>query len=437
MRKINRSTIKRSLPALHRVYRWFKRRKNEIPAIKRHLARRRQLKKRVTSGAEKIRVVFICQYIPAWSKDKALFDALDKDQRFEPYLLCVPNRVHANKLDNPEDLSNDAFDYFNTHGYPQAINALTGVNQWFNLKALAPDYVIYNRYDRPMPPEYTSSVVCTYAKVCMIEYGTALLRFVENYFDPTFMANTFCFFSESEERRNQFLRWNRLLSKLRLSTSICCGIPAVENAYLAKGSTAKAWDFSTHSFRAIYAPRWTTDAVWGGSTFLQYKDFFLAFADAHSSLDLLVRPHPLMFQNFIETGLMTGEEVRDFETACSGRPNVRLDQEKEYLATFWNSSVLICDFSSMIIEYYITQKPIIYLTYRKDIEYTAQMSEMLKGCYLVNNEQELGQTLEMLLAGEDPLASVRSEVCNKMLLQGSNVAASENMKQVLIDCYQK
>ena len=437
MGSFNRSNLKKSFPLLADLVHWVKRRKNELPSLFRHLTRRKLQRKQRSRRQEPIKVVFICQYIPAWSKNKALYETLARDPRFAPDLLCVPNRIHSNQLDDPTDLSNDAYDYFRTHGYPEAINALTGVNQWFDLKDLAPDYVIYNRYDRPMPLEYTSTIVSSFSKVCLIEYATPLLRFEEQQIDLRFTANTFCFFAESEAIRNSFLSWNRVLSKLHLSEAVCCGIPAVENAYLAKGSAARAWDFSSHSFRAIYAPRWTTDAVWGGSTFLRYKDFFLAFTDTHSELDLLVRPHPLMFQHFITTGLMTEGELQNFEEACSVRPNVRLDQEKEYLATFWNSSVLICDFSSMIIEYFITQKPIIYLTYRKDIEYTAQMSEMLKGCYLVNNEQELGHTLEMLLAGEDPLASVRSEVCNKMLLQGSNVAASENMKQVLIDCYQK
>lgn len=437
MSVLTRSTIKRKLPLLAGIVRWAKQRKMELHALPRHLARRRLQKRRIAFGSERIKVVFICQYIPAWSKNKALYDALQADDRFETMLLCIPNRVHANQLDDPEDQSNDAYDYFYSHGYRQAVNALVANNTWFNLQAFAPDYVFYNRYDRPMPVPYTSTAVSAFSKVCLIVYGVSLLKVEEQMIDKLFTANTFCFFAESAGIQNEFLNRNRVLHRWKLSNAVLCGIPSLENAYLAKGSPSPAWAFSKNSFRVIYAPRWTTDPTWGGSSFLKYSNTFFTIAESHPEIDVLVRPHPLMFQNFIDTGLITAEEAIAFKNACSVKPNIRLDQEKEYLATFWNSSVLICDYSSMIIEYYITGKPIVYLTYDKNIGYTDQMSAMLSGCYLVNDEDELHRTIEMLLAGKDPLAPVRDEVCRTQLLQGDNLKASENIKQVLLDSYRR
>ena len=432
-----RDTIRTRCPRLTKAVKWCKRRKNELSALPRHLKRRRLQRKRQRQAPGKIKVAFICQYIPAWSKNQRLYEALRGDERFEALLICVPNRVFANQLRDPEDLSNDTYDYFVSHGYPEAVNALVGKDEWYDLRAAGVDYVIYNRYDRPMPIPYTSARISAHAKVCLIEYGTSLLRMVDMMFDYPFLANTYCFFAENDAKRGEFLRWNLALSRLGLSQAVCCGIPAVENAYMAQDAPAPAWSFSQNAFRAIYAPRWTTDPVWGGSTFLRYREFFLKLADERPELDFLVRPHPLMFQHFIDTGLMTAEEAAAFEAACGARPNIRLDQEKEYLATFWKSSVLICDFSSMIIEYFITGKPIIYLTYDENIAYTDQMDAMLSGCYLVNDEDALRRTIEMLSAGEDPLAPVRDEVCKTQLLQGANLKASENMKQVLLDSYRK
>ncbi len=432
---ISRELIKRSFPFLAKSIHWCKLRANELPTIGRHLSRRRKQRKRVKSGADRIKVVFICQYIPAWSKCKALYEALSEDSRFELILLCVPNRIHSNTLDNPDDMSNDTFDYFFSHGYNNAVNALTGKNLWFDLHTVSPDYVIYNRFDRAMPTPYTSFVVSSYAKVCLLKYATVLLRAEESMMDQKFAVNTFMFFAENDGKRDEFLRITSLLHTLKLSSAICCGIPGVENAFRAKGSISNSWSFSQHSFRAIYAPRWTTDPVWGGSSFLKYKQTFFDIADSQPEVDILVRPHPLMFSNFINTGLMSAEEVEDYKKECDDRPNICLDPEKEYLATFWQSSVLVCDFSSMIIEYYVTKKPIVYLTYDEGIEYNELMSAMLKGCYIVNNEDELKQTLMMLLSGRDPLVSIRSAVCEKVLLQGDNVKASENMKRVLLEEY--
>ena len=144
-----------------------------------------------------------------------------------------------------------------------------------------------------------------------------------------------------------------------------------------------------------------------------------------------------MFDHFVESGLLSQEDVETYRHACQIRSNMQIDTEKEYLSTFWESSVLVCDFSSIVIEYFVTLKPIIYLTYSKKIAYTDQMQAMLRGCYIVDNADELQHILDNLQRGEDPLAKVRKEVCETVLLGNENITASENMKNVLLDGYKK
>jgi len=432
---INKQNIKELFPLLADSVHYIKRRKNELCALNRHLARKRFQKNNEQINRGRIKVVFICQYIPAWSKNKQLYETLKKDKLFEVMLLCIPNRVSANRLEDPDNMSNDVYDYFSSRGYEEAVNALIGKDKWFELKTWRPDYVFYNRYDRPMPLQYTSSIVSCYAKICLIIYGVALLRLDDYLIDKTFMSNTFCFFAESKGIKNEFIRWNRILCKQGLSNAYLCGIAAVENAIKAKDDPCPAWTFSKNDFRIIYAPRWTTDLSWGGSSFMKYKDTFTRMADKQSDIDILIRPHPLMFDNFIKLGIMNEKDVNEYKTGCEERSNIRVDKEKEYQSTFWNSSLLVCDFSSMIIEYFVTGKPIIFVSYSEKIEYNDIMHLMLDGCYIVNNEDELKQTINDLKNGIDPLAEVRWQVINNELLGSLN--ASEKMKQVLIENYKK
>ena len=434
---ISRNKLKSIFPFLAEIIRWGRRRKTELPAIKRHLARKRFQKNNLQINKAKIKVVFICQYIPAWSKNKQLYETLKNDNRFEVLLLCIPNRISANMLQDPDNLSNEVFDYFTSHGYKESINALVGRNQWLDLKSLHPDYVFYNRFDRPMPLQYTSTVVSTYAKVCLIPYGFALHKAGEYMFDKQFAANTYCLFAESEEKRKEFIRWNRILCRLRLCKAVCCGITGVENAFKAKQDTTSAWDFSNKDFRVIYAPRWTQDSIWGGSSFLKYKESFFKIADEFPNVDILLRPHPLMFDNFISTGAMTEIEVAEYKRECELRRNLSLDSEKEYHATFWNSNLLICDYTSMLIEYYVTGKPIIYLTYDENIVYTDLMNAMLSGCYIVHDESELREIIGNLVCGIDPLAEKRKAVIENDLARGDNYNASENMKRILLQGYKE
>lgn len=317
MAVIDRERIKKTFPYLAESVRYVKRRKNELSALDRHLARKRFQKnnKQINQGI--IKVVFICQYIPVWSKNKQLYETLRKDSQFEVLLLCVPNRISGNKLVDPEDMSNDTYEYFHEHGYKEVVNALVGKDEWFDLITIHLDYVICNRTDRPMPLPYTSSVLATYTIIAFIAYGGgALLNSEEYMFDKTLISNISCQFAESEMRRKIFLQWNRILVHLGLVNSYLCGRPSVENAYKAKEDPSPTWDFSKNSFRLIYAPRRTMEPAWGGSSFLKYKDAFIRIADNNLDMDILIRPHPLMFDHFISSGTMTAAEVDEYKTLC-------------------------------------------------------------------------------------------------------------------------
>lgn len=426
--------IKHALPFLADFVHWMKRRKNELSSLRRHLGRRKAQRQNLQLNQGIIKVVFLCQYMPAWSKNKQLYEALKSDARFKTMLLCVPNRISANQLLDPDDLSNDTYDYFSSQGYTDAVNALVGKNEWLDLSAEHPDYVICNRYDRPMPIPYTSTELSKYTRICFIPYdGMALRKVRESVGDKRFISNTFCFFSGSEESRIKMQRWNRILCRLKLSHSVYFGMTSVENVYKAKDDPCETWDFAKSPFRVIYAPRWTTEPIWGGSSFLKYRRYFFDLADHHPGIAVLVRPHPLMFDNFVKTGLMTAEEVSAYREQCAARPNIRIDENKEYHATFWNSSALVMDFSSILVEYFVTEKPIIYLTYDEKIEYNELMQAILSGCYIVNNEEELASTLENLAEGRDPLAERRAEVCRQHLIGDANTTVSERMKQFLLD----
>lgn len=64
-------------------------------------------------------------------------------------------------------------------------------------------------------------------------------------------------------------------------------------------------------------------------------------AQAFPKVEFVVRPHPLMFDNFIHTGEMTESEVENFKSTCRSAPNIRLDQSGEYVEKLWPSVFLV------------------------------------------------------------------------------------------------
>ena len=108
-----------------------------------------------------------------------------------------------------------------------------------------------------------------------------------------------------------------------------------------------------------------------------------------------------MFGNFIKTGEMSEQEVTDFKNYCYNRINVLLDEEKEYVDTFWQSDYLISDASGIVPEYYVTNKPIIYCNSNADFAYADYALEMFKNSYIVNDSEELIKAFKLLYNDND------------------------------------
>ena len=85
-----------------------------------------------------------------------------------------------------------------------------------------------------------------------------------------------------------------------------------------------------------------------------------------------------------------------------------IDKEKDYRKGFEWSDCLIADMTSLMGDYFLTGKPIIYC-HRSD-NLSAAGRHLAEGFYWVRCWEELKNTLEMLASGEDPLYEKRQEI---------------------------
>ncbi len=386
--------------------------------------------KRIKRNAKKRRVGFLCQYIPAWNKTKLVYDSMKEDERFEVFLICIPSGIENQELLDPDLARNDTYEYFIQHGY-QAINALIGKNEWLDLCNMRLDYIFYPRpYNSYMPRPYTSNRVSRYSKICCLMYGMIMTKQdIEIMLVRDFFRNVYCYFAENEysQKINQGKLW--FTHKLGLQKTVYFGMPALAQILEARMESNKAWDFSKNSFRVMWTPRWTTDPGLGGTNFFHYKDVLLKYAREHEDIDFLLRPHPMMFENFVRTGEMTEEEVRKYKNDVGDMANVSFDSEPEYGATFWETSVLISDFSGIQPEYFVTGKPLIHCASNMKLELTELTKRMYEGCYVVETSEELFSCLEELKCGRDILYEKRQEIIKELF--GNAAKASSRIVEEL------
>lgn len=398
------------IPFLYSTVKYLRYGIKDLGAIPKYMAERR-----IKRGDGPVRVGFICQYIPVWHKLQPIYERMRADSQFEPFLICVPSNIHDGELVEAET-DNDTLEYFREHGYPEALNALQPDGTWLDLKKMDLAYVFYPRpYDAHMPKCYWSREVCCYSKICMILYGMNTTKEIVGItLNRSFFRHVYCYFAELPYSREQNKKMGWLLHLLGLQQSVYYGIPGIEAVREAIDLPRPAWEFAKGKLRVMWTPRWTTDPKLGGSNFFTYYQFLLDFAREHTDIDFLFRPHPLALQHFQQTGEMTKQEAEDFLAQCAALPNVSLDTEKEYAATFWGTDVLMSDTSGLIPEYFATGKPLIYCVTKMYLTPEPTSARILEGSYIVNNSQELAACLLQLQQGIDPLAEKRQQIVTEL-----------------------
>lgn len=364
---------------------------------------------------ESIRVIFICQAPYSWDKMAPVYRYLKGDSRFKTFLVCLPQNIGQLIKSHK---GNDTYEWYISHGYPEAINARKGVNRYLDLQTLSPDFVFFVKpYNANAPESYKSNQVSKYAKICYIPYGMNLTvkLMTENGLKHDFLRDVYLFFADtafSKTYNIKALKWTHILG---LQKTFYYGYPSLTNIYLAKHSVSSSWDFSRNDFRIMWTPRWTTNQTIGGSNFFTYYKLFLDYAEKHTDVDWLFRPHPLALANFVKTKQMTQDEVDAFTQKCEDMPNISLDKAGEYAATFWNTDVLISDFSSIVPEYLVTGKPLIYCASNTVMEFSEEAKKIFfEACYVANTPEELFAHLEQLRKGNDFLRSKRQALIKEL-----------------------
>lgn len=385
--------------------------KQDLQAVRRLLHVKHA--KRDQDGA--IRVAFICPSTFAWGKIASVYQELKNDPRFHTTLICLPRIIKHVTGTNIK--GNDTYDWFISHGYPEAINALEGRNRWYDLKKLHPDFAFFVKpYNGNVPEPYKSFEVSKYTKICMLSYGLNMtVDMVSSFMNKDFFRDVSLFFAECTfvAKVNKQKLW--LMRMTGLQKTYLYGYPAFEHVFAQKKADCPSWEFSKNPFRVMWTPRWATDVKLGGNNFFTYYQLFLTYAQNHKDVDWLFRPHPLAFDHFIKIKKLTQEEVDRYIQTCEEMPNVSLDKEKDYAATFWHTDVLVSDFSTLVVEFFITEKPIIYCASNMHLELSELAQKLFyEGCYVAYTPDDLFSVLEQLKQGHDPMKEKRKALIKEL-----------------------
>lgn len=411
--------------------------KADFEATRNLMSVKNRAKQQHKDANAKIRLVFLCQLPEIWNKIEPVFLEALQSKRFEVTVLVVPTKK-INPENGVEAWDNSALAFFSKLPC-KVLDSVSGDNQWVSLEELKPDYVFFQRpYDHYLPEIYRSSIVSKYTKICYIPYGyleTSGMVF-DICLDKNFYRFVYLFFAENPYIAKASSKRFKISHFFKLRKTLSLGYPSLDTMAALEVMPRGNNNFidEDEKLKIVWTPRWTVDPEIGGSNFFKYKDEFIDYSKKNQNSYVLLRPHPLAFENFVNTGLMSSQELDEYKESYEKSMNSSIDKERDYLGTFWKSDVLVSDISSILVEYFMTGKPVIYCVGTSGFnKFTSQMAQ---GFYWVNNWADIERILTELSQGNDPLKEKREEL--KLQLFGDDFGASSSkIVEALIDDFMK
>lgn len=365
---------------------------------------------------KKIKIIFLAHHPGVWMSLKSVFETALQDKDIDAYIL--PNY-------------DGRYDYYNEL-YPKNTIRPVQDGKYLDISSLGADYIFYIiPYQSHYPEPFQSQNLKKIAKLCWVHYGyhfACIGSAYELMNHPSFMGDLSLIFPYNQTLSRSYK------SKLKIfdfeyPKINFLGFPRFEL------TTKKAKNISPKVIS--WTPRWTdpNEKTVAPSNFLILKDILIDFAKKHKNIELIIRPHGLMFDNFIKKGIMSADEVKSFKEKCENAENISLDKNEEYLPLLNKADIYVSDCTSLLPEFFVTQKPIIlYDRLLDNSTWCDEINIMYNTIYRENTPEGLISRLESLLAGNDDMFETRVSAI-KEFLNGDELNASEKIIQAIKDDY--
>ncbi len=376
-------------------------------------------------------IVFLISFPESWNSVKSIYEEAVKNNNLKVYVVAVPQLSADNKnSENIEELNNESYSFFAEAGI-EAIKANQQDGTWFDLKELNPDWVIYTRpYNQYNPELYRSYNVCTYSKVYYIPYAYSMLSddMLFSVLPEDFIFTTRRVFLANDSRRIECQKKHPRYGKNAAKRFKYLGFPRFD---LYKYDDLRQ-SSDKKELTIAWLPRWTTDSNGSknkSSHFMQYYTKFIDFARSNPDCKIIIRPHPKMFSHYIANKIMTETELADFKDQCQ-QYGIEIDQKKDYIDTIKNSDILVSDYSSLVAEFYMTGKPIIFCDTVDGLNHEGRV--ICGSLYYADSFDEIVKRINMLRNGQDEDYEKRQQII-KELLPGKTGEIGKNILQEILN----
>jgi len=371
---------------------------------------------------DKYRVLFLVNEIEKW-KTQSLYDLLKEDNRFEPIIA-----ITALKLKK---------EYKN-----EGINKLEACKKYFDEKNIQYEIVYDVKKNKPIPlQKYNPDLVFYQQPWCLFKQHmpNVVSKFALTYYIPYFVPNygelsldvgrplhkqIFKYYVLNEKW--QELYENYLPEDRRAGYFAAVGHTFLDN--LRVDGSQKYEDKYV-----IYAPHYSIPDE-HNKNLTNYSTFningleILEYAKSHPEISWAFKPHPRLKIALANLG-WSKDEIEQYYNDWAKIGKCCFDSE--YADLFLNSKAMITDCGSFLVEYFVTQKPVIHLVSDRTSIIPQEASKIIFDTYYtVCNIEDLYCTLDkILIDNDDDKKDERLAVLKELKLL-DNYAAKNIMKDL-------
>ena len=372
----------------------------------------------------KIRIGFIINMPQVWNSFRTVYEAAKDNDKIEVFLIATP-KVQTDSNGNLNIVDAGAYDFCRVID-DKCINAYEN-EKIFDVENLKLDYVFYTRpYDYEYLPGYKMSDMCKRSFVCFIPYGYNLSKgAVWNYvLNDNLLKEFYIIFADSSEMQRFCKKRCLLVSHFKNTKKVVqCGFPRFDLCEYSKSDIVEQ-----KNIKIMWIPRYTSPDIeeFEQSSFLKYRWKLEEFVIKNKKFNLITRPHPQLFIDYVKKGILSEDEVNKYKEFYKNNDNIELDKNEDYLPALIEADILVADFSSINIEFFMMGKPIIY--FGSDTQLNTVGKMLYDGCYHANSIEEVEKIILSLSEGKDPLKNKRLKY-----IENIRTASNSNSGERIID----
>lgn len=378
----------------------------------------------------KIKVLFFVYFPSVWDSQRSVYQAMKANPAFEVYVLIAPVPDTKDNLVYKEN----AVEFFSK----ECENVIIGYNHttasYINIESLNMDIIFYQTPFYYGICDYYPEYLAEHTYLAYIPYGFYIAGIHNIQFNQILHNVAWKVFAETPLHKELYAK-HKLTGDYNV---VVTGYPKLD-VYLSDNTIEDAntmWKFSTtdspYRKRILWTPHWIVDEKTKYTLFAEYIEFFIDYLKRNTeSIEIILKPHPLLFETLIKTGVYTEEELHLLLERFQSLPNGSLHTGGNYFPLFFSSDGMINSSISFLAEYLPTKKPMLFMPNINDLGINEFGERIRNHHYMGYSTKDIEDFItQVVIEGNDPMYEQREEAIQNVLYMPQEGAGTLIAKEV-------